>query len=99
MSEPQGLWAVISWQEDGKEIVYLVKAPGFYGEPYWYALGSEDGWGWDQVTGWPGTVALVREGVQSVAAALVVEGGQSNEFPPTSGMDRQAMIDNGLVDE
>jgi hypothetical protein len=37
--------------------------------------------------------------ISPVAGALVVEGGQSNEFPPTSGMDRQAMIDNGLVDE
>lgn len=62
--EPPGLWAIVAYTPQGEERPdYLVKAPGFYDKAYWYPLGTEDGWGWDQVTRWPGTVNVVRDGV------------------------------------
>ena len=67
MPEPPGLWAIVEWisPEHPDWPQHLVKGPGAFGGPYWYPLGSEDGWGWDQVLSWPGTVRLVREGIES----------------------------------
>lgn len=64
MPEPAGLWAVISFTptEHPELLVYLVRAPGLLGNSYWYELGSENGWGWDRIIQWGGTVRLVRAG-------------------------------------
>ncbi|HET6291731.1 MAG TPA: hypothetical protein VFG33_00100 [Kribbella sp.] len=67
MPEPAGLWAVVEHvsPEYPDDRNYLVKGPGGFddGTAYWFSLGGEDGWGWEQVLRWPGTVRLVREGV------------------------------------
>jgi hypothetical protein len=64
MAEPSGLWAVVEYTpaEHPNEPRPLLKAPGF-GGLYWFSVGGEDGWGWDQVLSWPGTVRLVRDGI------------------------------------
>jgi hypothetical protein len=76
MIEPAGLWAVVERtyqlpggdRDQNAEPEYLVKGPGdWVGGPYWYSIGSEHGWGWDQVTSWPGELRLVRDGVQDTA--------------------------------
>lgn len=66
MVEPSGLWAVVEYVE-ADTLTHLVKAPGGFvaGTAYWFAIGTEDGWSWDQVMRWPGTVRVVRDGVTS----------------------------------
>lgn len=67
--EPAGLWAVVEWMEPGHDRTpeFLVKGPSSQpvGGPLWYPLGGDYGWSWGQVTSWPGTVRLVRQGVGS----------------------------------
>lgn len=69
MPEPAGLWAVVEHvsSEYPDDPSYLVKGPGGFdeGTAYWFSLATEDGWGWDQVLRWPGTVRLIRDGVTS----------------------------------
>ena len=67
MPEPSGLWAVVERispeQPDWPQ--HLVKGPCEHGGPYWWEIGTENGWSWDQVLTWPGTLRLVREGIES----------------------------------
>lgn len=67
LPEPSGLWAVVEHTPAGHpdEPCYLVKAPYPLGGPLWWSIGGEDGWGWDQVTGWPGTLRWVRGGLEA----------------------------------
>lgn len=67
VDEPAGLWAVVKHlsPEYPDEPYYLVKGPGCFGGPYWYRLGGEDGWSWDQVSSWQGRIFLVRGGIES----------------------------------
>ena len=62
MAEPEGLWAVVE-QKHATGFSYLVKAPGGYGV-WWYPIGSEDGWSWEQVVGWGHELRLVRSGIR-----------------------------------
>lgn len=51
-AEPVGLWAVVSVELDCQsERAFYVKGARAEGWPaYWFAVGGEDGYGWEQVT-------------------------------------------------
>lgn len=92
MAEPTGMWAVIEHRAPGADSVsYFVKGLGYSGfGPYWYLLGGEDGWGWDQVTSWPGTVRLMRDGLPMPVVHAPVgktELGYTRQVCKTCGVD------------
>lgn len=66
VEEPAGLWAVVEHRAHAAvdHGAFYVKGPGGFNHgSYWFALYGEDGYGWDQVINWPGSVRLVRDGM------------------------------------
>ena len=70
--EPAGMYAVVRvWSAPGHHVaapaehVTYVKGPSGWGDgsTYWYVLGCEDGWSWEQVMRYAVRVEIVREGV------------------------------------
>ena len=69
--EPQGLYAVVSVHQAPAHHLAAPAEPTVYVSDgtYWYVLGSEHGWSWEQVVRWAVQVEVVREGIAAGVAS------------------------------
>lgn len=77
LTEPSGLFAIVSgvskWIDEPDETyrVYYVKAPTYIVDElhvYWFMLGSEHGWSWEQITNQNADVRVDRAGIEKAAS-------------------------------
>ena len=63
--EPAGMYAVVRvWSAPARHLAALAEPTAYVSEgTYWYVLGCEDGWSWDQVMRYAVRVEVVREGI------------------------------------
>ena len=68
--EPVGLYAVVRvWSPSGSTVYVSGPLVDWDDGTYWFVLGSEDGWSWDQVMRYAVRVEVVREGIAAGVAS------------------------------
>ena len=70
-AEPAGMYAVVRvWSAPAHHLAAPAEPTVYVSDgTYWYVLGSEDGWSWDQVCRHAVRVEVVREGIAAGVAS------------------------------